>query len=255
MKGRIGLVDRARMSGNGRMGGGASSYMGNGNGGRQANLTSAQRDRIRQDPQADAIFNAVARRTDRFGDDVSDLKTQLDEPMWSRLEFATGAPIGPDFTYFAAPTGDGIDQSRFINNRQLEGSLAFKILAVAFAVQGRIGQSNFDLLQFNASLFGSVANETVFNFPLEAGMMQRTEEASFAADASAGPVRLESVTGINEFGWIMSANRNLYWPSNVQMTWTLRFNAAPTFATPPDTTPNFVTSLVLYGYKSQDMVG
>lgn len=250
MAGRIGMVDRGRMMGAARNGGG------NG-GGRGPVVTNAQREQVRADPAAQRIFDLTARRVDRFGDSVSDLKTVLDEPLWSRFEVtADGATaVGPEILFFALPTGDGIDQSRFVNNRQLEGSLAFKILAVALAIQGRAGQTNYNLLQFNAALFGSIANETVFNFPLEAGMLQETERSAFAADASAAPVSLQSTTGTQPYGWEMSVGRNLAWPPNTQMTWTLKMNAPIIFDTPPDTTPDFVISLVLYGYKSQDMVG
>jgi hypothetical protein len=251
MNGRIGLVDRGRSAG-------AVRRNGNGNGnGRKPVVTNAERERARTIPAVQEAFNIAARRENRFGDDVSDLKTMLDEPLWSRFEItADGATaVGPKITFFANPTGDGIDQSRFINNRQLEGSLAFKILAVSLAIQGRAGQTNFNLLQFNAALFGSIANETVFNFPLEAGMLQETERAAFAADASAGPVSLQSTTGVQPYGWEMSTVRPLYWPPNLQMTWTLEFNGPIIFATPPDETDDFVISLVLYGYKSQDMVG
>ena len=220
------------------------------------NLTNAERQAVRQSGVADAFFGAVALKDDKFGDKVSDLNTLLDEPLWSRVEIdADGATASPTTIDFFLGAGDGIDQSRFVNDRKLDGTMDFKILAVALAIQARAGQANFDSLQFNGALFGDLATQTQFNFPLEAGIMQSTERAAFALDGEAAPRTVESVTGLNIYGWELSGDRDLKWPANTNMIWNLRTALPQTFATPPDGVDDFTATLLLYGYKVQSIVG
>ena len=220
------------------------------------NLTNAEREAVRQSGVADAFFGAVALKDDKFNEKVSDLNTLLDEPLWSRVEIdADGATASPTTIDFFLGAGDGIDQSKFVNDRKLDGTMDFKILAIALAIQGRAGQANFDALQFNGAIFGEIATQTDFNFPLEAGVMQCTEKAAFALDGAIAGVDIQSVTGVNVYGWELSGDRDLKWPANTNMIWTLRTALAQTFATPPDLVPDFTASLVLYGYKVQAIVG
>ena len=81
MNGRIGLVDRGRAAGVN-----ARRANGNGNGRMMPVVTNAERERARTIPAVQDAFNIAARKENRFGDDVSDLKTMLDEPLWSRFE-------------------------------------------------------------------------------------------------------------------------------------------------------------------------
>lgn len=219
-------------------------------------MTNASRESLRADPRVQAMVNDAIFNQDRLGDPESVLQQVLSEPLWSRVVIpADGATATPQrVRFFAAPTGDGIDQSRFVNNSNLEGTAFWKILGVGLAVQDRLGQANYDALQFNAAIFGSRGNNTVFNYPLEAGMIVKTVEGRTALDAAA-VLPVQSFTGPREYGVWLPASAPLKWPGNQAMTWELAFNAAPTFATPPDTVEDFVVTLMLFGIKSQDLVG
>lgn len=219
-------------------------------------LTNAAREALRANPQVQAVVQEAMFNQDRLGDPESVLQQILAEPLWSRVVIAAdGVAVTPQVVrFFTAPTGDGIDQSRFVNNSILEGTAFWKILAVGLAVQDRLGQANWNQLQFNAALFGSRGNNVVFNYPLEAGPMTKTVESQVAIPAAAATA-VESWTGPREYGVMLPAANTLKWPGNQAMTWTLQFNAPQTFATPPDTNADFVATLMLWGIKSQDLVG